>query len=525
MTQHDENLRPEDQDPQRSDGEPARSDAAPEPRSDEAQAGSNGDASGAEATPEPEGGPRDGEVDGPEPEHEDASPGADPGEAPEASSGEGEEPAGEESFAASGSADLPGSEFGFIDEEGRVWVKETPRMEARVIGKAKGRDPQVTFKFFVDRFKKLEALTTTLEEQIRDTENKGRFSERVGRLIERVRTAQALGDYESLLARLEALRDLVFAFQADVRQRKERLCEQAEALADSTDWKRTGEKLKQLQREWKSLGSASRADDERLWSRFRGALDHFFDRRDEDRKQRREQQERAKATKIALCEEAEQLAESTDWGATSKRQDELMEAWKAAGSCGRGEEKRLWERFRAARTRFFEARRTSQKEQRQRLEENRRRKDGLCESAEALVEAENVLDACEQAKLLQKEWKEIGPSPRAVSQPQWERFRGALDKVFERGRLERRKGRDRRQQVRQEGVSRKREKAEKLRESITRDQGHLERWRHATAGLGDEAGGLREELEQKIASVEQQLEEKQRSLAELEKEIRQEAEG
>jgi hypothetical protein len=435
-------------------------------------------------------------------------------------------PAEEASEADAAAAEpLPGSEWGRIDEEGRVWVNETQRMEARVIGKTKGRDPRTTFAFFVERFHKLEALTKTLEDQIRDTENKGRFSERVGRLIERVRTAQALGDFESLLGRLEALRELVFAYQADVRQRKEQLCARAEELKDSTDWKATTDALKELQAEWKKLGSASRADDERLWKRFRGALDHFFEQRDKDRQDRRLKQQEARATKVELCEEAEQLVDSTDWAATAKRQEEMMAEWKAAGFAGRAEEKRLWERFRKARTGFFDRRRESQKELRQQLDENRKRKDGLCESAEALIDAENTLDACEQAKLLQKEWKEIGPSPRAVSQAQWERFRAALDKIFERGRKDRRRDRDRRQQVRQDGVSRKREKAEKLRESITRDQGHVERWRHAVEGLGESGGGLRDELEQKIASVEQQLEEKRQSLAALEDEIRKEARG
>jgi hypothetical protein len=420
---------------------------------------------------------------------------------------------------------LPGSEWGSIDDEGRVWVHETPRMEARVIGKAKGRDPRETFKFFVERFQKLEGLTKTLEDQIAATDNKGRFSERVSRLIERVRTAQALGNFESLLERLEALRELVFAYQADVRQRKEQLCARAEELKDSTDWKGTTEALKQLQAEWKSLGSASRADDERLWKRFRAALDHFFEQRDKDRQDRRQKQQEARNTKARLCEEAEQLAESTNWNATAKRQEEMMAEWKAAGFAGRTEEKRLWERFRKARHGFFERRRESQKELRHKLDENRKRKDGLCESAEALIDAENTLDACEQAKALQKEWKELGPSPRAVSQAQWERFRAALDKIFERGRKERRRDRDRRQQVRQDGVSRKREKADKLRESITRDQGHVERWRHAVQGLGEGGGGLRDELEQKIASVEEQLEEKRQSLAALEEEIRKEAGG
>jgi hypothetical protein len=225
---------------------------------------------------------------------------------------------------------------------------------------------------------------------------------------------------------------------------------------------------------------------------------------------------------VALCEEAESLVDSTDWAATAKRQDEMMEEWKATGWAGKAEENRLWERFRAARGKFFDARRDAQKGFRKELQENRKRKEALCEAAEALLRVDNALDACDQAKVLQTEWKQIGPSPRAVSKEQWDRFRGTLDQVFQRGRSEHKQVRQRRREVHQEGFERKREKAEKLRESIARDVGHIERWRKAISTLGDGSGGLLAELEEKVGAVEQQLEEKRQSLEALEQEIRRE---
>ena len=61
-------------------------------------------------------------------------------------------------------------------------------------------------------------------------------------------------------------------------ERKEALCAKAEALADSTDWESTASQMRQLQTEWKSIGSVRKSKSEIVWRRFRAACDHFFER-------------------------------------------------------------------------------------------------------------------------------------------------------------------------------------------------------------------------------------------------------
>lgn len=62
---------------------------------------------------------------------------------------------------------------------------------------------------------------------------------------------------------------------------KEELCEKAEALKDSEDWKRTTRELINLQKKWKEIGPIPRKHSEKIWKRFRAACDHFFDRKGE----------------------------------------------------------------------------------------------------------------------------------------------------------------------------------------------------------------------------------------------------
>ena len=65
-------------------------------------------------------------------------------------------------------------------------------------------------------------------------------------------------------------------------EKKISLCEQAEALKDSTDWKKTSEQLINLQKEWKETGPVSRKKSEQIWNRFRTACDYFFDNKEKN---------------------------------------------------------------------------------------------------------------------------------------------------------------------------------------------------------------------------------------------------
>ena len=55
------------------------------------------------------------------------------------------------------------------------------------------------------------------------------------------------------------------------------LCEKAEALQDSTDWKKTSNDLIRIQKKWKSIGVVPRKVSNDVWNRFRKACDTFFD--------------------------------------------------------------------------------------------------------------------------------------------------------------------------------------------------------------------------------------------------------
>ncbi len=66
---------------------------------------------------------------------------------------------------------------------------------------------------------------------------------------------------------------------ADNLARKTALCEKAEALKDSTDWRKTTDELVKIQKEWKTIGPVAKRHSDSIWHRFRSACDAFFDRK------------------------------------------------------------------------------------------------------------------------------------------------------------------------------------------------------------------------------------------------------
>ena len=266
--------------------------------------------------------------------------------------------------------------------------------------------------------------------------------------VRRLRDAARAAGIEDLALRLDATERAILDAQVVERAKKEDLCRRAEELQDSTTWKATAETLKGLREEWKTVGSAGTAPaetpeekeadlDEVLWGRFRGALNHFFDRRALDLERRALLRDDAKAKKEALCGRAEALLESEDWRGAAEAFEALMEEWKAAGSAGREFDETLWKRFGAARAAIFERRTEHYKDLRREQEENRRLKEALVVEAESLVPSEDLGAACRRIRELQAQWKTIGAPPKAVRTELWDRFRAAGNAVFEKANAQR----------------------------------------------------------------------------------------
>ena len=136
--------------------------------------------------------------------------------------------------------------------------------------------------------------------------------------------------------------------------------------------------------------------------------------------------------KVALCEKAEALADSTSWIQTAEEIKRLQLEWKSIGVVTRGQEKAIWERFRSACDRFFTRRQADLAEHKKRWAENMAKKEALCAQVEALADSTDWDATAAEIKRLQNEWKTIGPVKKSRSEAIWQRFRGACDRFFTR---------------------------------------------------------------------------------------------
>ncbi|MBW0017872.1 MAG: DUF349 domain-containing protein [Mycobacterium sp.] len=134
--------------------------------------------------------------------------------------------------------------------------------------------------------------------------------------------------------------------RSDVRQSKERLCERAEELSDSTDWTATSAEFRKLFTEWKAAGRASREVDDALWRRFKAAQDSFFTARNAATAEKDAEFRANAAAKEALLAEAERLDTSNQDAARAALRT-IVEKWDAIGKVPRERSAELERRLRA----------------------------------------------------------------------------------------------------------------------------------------------------------------------------------
>jgi hypothetical protein len=201
--------------------------------------------------------------------------------------------------------------------------------------------------------------------------------------------------------------------RTEAREIKERIVTEAERIVtETTHWKISGERMRQLLEEWKAAPHADRAVETTLWKRFSAARNAFTKRRKAYFAGLEGEREGAKARKEKLVAQAEELTSSTDWGPTASAFRDLMRQWKEAGRAGRADEETLWERFKAAQDQFFQARSTVYSAKEAELREHAKVKEQLLQEAEALLPATDLRSARTAMRSIQERWEKAGSVPR-----------------------------------------------------------------------------------------------------------------
>ncbi len=137
--------------------------------------------------------------------------------------------------------------------------------------------------------------------------------------------------------------------------KKRALCEKAEALKDSTDWKETGETLSKLQKEWKTIGPVPKKYSETIWKRFITACDHFFAEKNKATHSQRSVEQENMAKKKAIIEKLNAIeAEGNADNAVATAVRALIKEWNGIGHVPFKEKDKLYKQYHSAVGKLFD---------------------------------------------------------------------------------------------------------------------------------------------------------------------------
>lgn len=218
------------------------------------------------------------------------------------------------------------------------------------------------------------------------------------------------------------------AVQAENLAAKEKICAQIEEIAakeikSTSEWSDLTKTIEDFQKEWKSIGYASRKENQKVYDRFHAACDKFFDRKRVYYQELKNSLNANTDKKLAIIKEAESLSGSTEWKKTADRLIALQKEWKEIGAVPRKKSDQLWKRFRSACDTFFAERDKHASS----FAANLEAKKALIAEINAFDGDSNDMDA---KRKFQDRWRAIGFVPMSEKEAVTKAFDEAIKEKF-----------------------------------------------------------------------------------------------
>lgn len=321
------------------------------------------------------------------------------------------------------------AQFGRVGEDGTVYVI-TPEGD-KAVGSYPGKSPEEALAYFVRKFEAMASEVALLAARVTSgamVPSDANLA--VNRLRQQIKELNGVGDLAALAASLEQIPPLIegnreayeakqaaenaakAAHRQEILESKEKIVVEAESLALSESWKSTGDRLKVLLEEWKTAPRLDKKSDADLWKRFSASRNKFDKRRRTHFAALDAIQEKVANAKVELVKEAELLATSTQWVPTAKRFKVLMDQWKATGRGKKGEDAKLWNRFKVAQDQFFAAKNADLAKRDEQMNANLAKREALIQEIEALLPLTNIETASKTFRELARQWDRIGMTQR-----------------------------------------------------------------------------------------------------------------
>lgn len=128
-------------------------------------------------------------------------------------------------------------------------------------------------------------------------------------------------------------------------EKKRALCEKAEALKDSTDWKTTADELTKLQKEWKTIGPVAKKYSDAVWKRFISACDYFFEQKNKATSSQRSVEQENLEKKKVIIEKLNGIDDDMDTDEATQLVRELMKEWNGIGHVPFKEKDKIYKQY------------------------------------------------------------------------------------------------------------------------------------------------------------------------------------
>lgn len=137
-------------------------------------------------------------------------------------------------------------------------------------------------------------------------------------------------------------------------EKKRALCEKAESLKDSTDWKATADELTKLQKEWKTIGPVAKKYSDAVWKRFISACDYFFEQKNKATSSQRSVEQENLEKKKAIIEKLNAIDDQMDTEEATQLVRDLMKEWNGIGHVPFKEKDRIYKQYHSQVDKLFE---------------------------------------------------------------------------------------------------------------------------------------------------------------------------
>ncbi len=204
-----------------------------------------------------------------------------------------------------------------------------------------------------------------------------------------------------------------------------------------SEWREASNKMVELQTLWKKIGYVPKEHNTRVYEEFKAACDHFFERIRLFYQENDKVQEANYEKKIALCVQAENMQDSTDWNKTTQFYKDLQAEWKTIGPVPRKHANSIWKRFRTACNTFFDNKKEHFKGKKELEKENLAKKQAIIEQVEKFEGTGNQIEDLARLKQIRQEFLAVGHVPYESKDKVYDLFQETMNQQLEKLQISR----------------------------------------------------------------------------------------